>query len=86
MNKIEKKGWMLMVILIYLKDLRDTNPLKYVFLLNALKYNTTCLNELFDIFFENGNHIDLINYLLRNDVSNRTTQQMNELRNWARNF
>jgi hypothetical protein len=86
MNNSEKKGWMLIILIIYLKDLRDTNPLRYVFLLNALKYNTTCLDELFDKFLENNNHIDLINYLLRNDVSNRTTRQINELSSWARNF
>ena len=85
MNKIEQKGWMLIALIIYLKNLRDTNPLRYIFLLNAVKHNTTCLDELFDKFLENNNE-DLINYLIRDNISNRTTQQMNELRNWARNF
>jgi hypothetical protein len=86
MNKIEKKGWMLMVIIIYLKDLRDTNLLKYVFLLNAVKHNTTCLDELFDIFFENGNIQNIIHYLFNNHIDRRTLNRANELSNWSRNF
>jgi len=78
MNNIEKKGWMLIGLMLYLHHIKTTNFLKYIFIVNVFKDNTTCLNEMFDKWLQNRN--------ILSETEDRTTHQMNELRNWARNF